>query len=146
MTLILAGSPTCLRSTLSSSPVLGSRISVTLRARIKLPSLPQMPTAMPPHSLMSATIALLIEPARTISTISMVAASVTRRPFTKVLLSPTRSSILLICGPPPWTTMGFMPTCFISTTSRATRSPSFGSVMAWPPYFTTKVASLCRRM
>ena len=103
-------------------------------------------TALPPAALIARTIDLLIDPARTISTISMVGASVTRRPFTKVLLMPTRSSILLICGPPPWTTMGFMPTCFISTMSRATRSPSLGSVMAWPPYFTTKVASLCRRI
>ena len=32
---------------------------------------------------------------------------------------PSRSSMRLICGPPPWTTIGLMPTCFSSTMSRA---------------------------
>ncbi len=45
-----------------------------------LPSLPQRPIAHSPVWLMSATISLLIEPASTISTISTVLRSVTRRP------------------------------------------------------------------
>ena len=36
---------------------------------------------------------------------------------------PSRSSIWSICGPPPCTTIGLMPTCFSSTTSRAKVSP-----------------------
>ena len=45
-----------------------------------LPSLPQRPTARPPSALIEPTICLLIEPASTISTISIVGLSVTRRP------------------------------------------------------------------
>jgi len=98
-----------------------------------------MPMAVPPAALMAPTIALLIEPARTISTTSTVLASVTRRPSTNSLSTLSRFSISPICGPPPCTTMGLMPTCFISTTSRAKISASLPSPMAWPPYFTTTV-------
>ena len=45
-----------------------------------LPSLPHRPIAHSPSALISATISLLIEPASTISTISTVCWSVTRRP------------------------------------------------------------------
>ena len=45
-----------------------------------LPSLPQRPIARPPCALIAPTICLLIEPASTISTISTVGLSVTRRP------------------------------------------------------------------
>jgi hypothetical protein len=78
-------------------------------------------------------------PDSTISTISTVAASVTRRPSMNSLLIFSRSSMLPICGPPPCTTIGFMPTCFISTTSRAKSLATFSSPMAWPPYLTTTV-------
>ena len=44
---------------------------VTLRAVTMLPSLPHRPIALPPAALMKPTICLLIEPASTISTISM---------------------------------------------------------------------------
>ena len=47
----------------------------------------------------------------------------------------------LICGPPPCTTTGFMPTRRISTTSCANRSASAGSSIAWPPYLMTTVAA-----
>jgi hypothetical protein len=47
------------------------------------PSLPDSPTARPPAVLTRLTISLLILPARTISTTSMVRESVTRRPSTK---------------------------------------------------------------
>jgi len=43
------------------------------------------PIAQPPSALIAETICLLIVPARTISTTSIVAASVTRNPSTMVL-------------------------------------------------------------
>ena len=92
---------------------------LTLRAVTMLPSLPHSPTALPPASLMKPTICLLIEPASTISTISMVAASVMRRPPANSDLMPSRLSISPICGPPPCTTTGLMAVCSISTMSRA---------------------------
>ncbi len=49
----------------------------------------------------------------------MVAASVTRLPFTNSDLISSSSSIALIIGPPPCTTTGLTPTCRIRTTSRA---------------------------
>ena len=90
---------------------------------------------------MAVTISLLIFPASTISTTSTVAASVTRRPSTKEERIWRRSSIALICGPPPWTTTGLIPTCFSSTTSRAKSLAASSSPMAWPPYLMTMTAS-----
>jgi hypothetical protein len=52
------------------------------------------------------------------------------------------SSVLPICGPPPCTTIGFMPTDFINTTSRAKLDFSFSSIIALPPYLITMVLSL----
>src|SRR5918998_1632412 len=49
-------------------------------------------------------------------------------------------------GPPPWTTIGFMPTYLRSTTSRANSSRSSGSVIAAPPYLMTMVFSWNSRM
>ena len=69
-----------------------------------------------------------------------VALSVTRSPSTKSLLILSRDSIWPICGPPPCTTIGFMPTCFRSTMSSANMVPTPFSPIAWPPYFTTTVA------
>src|SRR5713226_9495666 len=42
-------------------------------------------------------------------------------------------------GPPPWTTIGLIPTYLSSTTSRANSSRSEGSSMAAPPYLMTTV-------
>ena len=53
---------------------------VTLRAVTMLPSLPQSPMALPPSAPIQPTICLLMEPAKTISTTSTVAWSVTRKP------------------------------------------------------------------
>jgi hypothetical protein len=50
------------------------------------------------------------------------------------LFLPIFSSVLPICGPPPCTTIGFMPTDFINTTSRAKLDFSFSSIIALPPY------------
>src|SRR5215210_5781883 len=49
-------------------------------------------------------------------------------------------------GPPPWTTIGFMPTYLRSTTSRAKSSTSAGSVIAAPPYLITTVRPWNSRM
>src|SRR5262249_27803676 len=71
--------------------VVGARVE-DLAARFtgehEMPSLPQSPTAHPPASLICATICLLMDPASTISTISMVAASVTRSPAANSDLMP----------------------------------------------------------
>ena len=94
-----------------------------LRATIRSPSLPESPTARPPWREISATISLLIL-CSTISTASIVAASVTRIPRTKVDLSPSLSISSVICGPPPCTTTGLMPTRSSSTISCAKPSRS----------------------
>ena len=44
-----------------------------------------------------------------------------------------------ICGPPPCTTTGCIPTSPIRMTSWITAVVRFGSTMAFPPYFTTTV-------
>ena len=69
----------------------------------------------------------------------MVAASVTRMPSTKRVGMLSFSSKVPICGPPPCTTTGFMPTSFISAKSRAKVFFRVSSTMAAPPYFTTMV-------
>ena len=51
-----------------------------------------------------------------------------------------------ICGPPPCTITGFMPTSFSITTSRAKPALRCASVIALPPYLTTIVRSWKRRM
>ena len=116
-------------------------LRLALRAITMLPSLPHKPMALPPAPLMKPTICLLIEPASTISTISMVAASVMRKPAANSDLMPSRLSISPICGPPPCTTTGLMAVCSISTMSRAKLFASSSSPMAWPPYFTTTISS-----
>ena len=83
---------------------------------------------------------LLTVPASTISTTSTIAASVTRSPSMKVDWIASRFSIALICGPPPCTTTGLMPTCFSSAMSLPNRCARCSSPIAWPPYFTTTVA------
>ena len=69
----------------------------------------------------------------------MVRSSVTRRPSTLRGSMPSPRKVSSICGPPPCTTIGFMPTYFISTTSRTKLSWSVSSVMALPPYLITNV-------
>ncbi len=74
----------------------------------------------------------------------MVSLSVTRMPSTKRVSLPMRSSTLPICGPPPCTTTGWMPTCLSSTTSRAKSCLSASSTMALPPSLITTVLSAKR--
>src|SRR6185369_8353371 len=85
-------------------------------------------------------------PASTHSTTSMVSASVTRMPWMKWPFLPSRPSAASICGPPPCTTTGLMPTSLSSTTSSAKSAWSSGSVMALPPYLITMVLPWKRRI
>src|SRR5262245_48380597 len=102
-------------------------------------SSPERPTAYEPNWFTDATISRLTLPTSAMRTMSTVSASVTRSPSTNSGSLPRRCIRSLICGPPPWTTTGFIPTWRISTTSWAKRSASAGSSMACPPYFTTTV-------
>ena len=65
--------PTSIRS-----PGLSLFSSISFLARMQLPSLPVRPTALPPCWLIRLTMSLLTWPPSTISTTSMVSASVTR--------------------------------------------------------------------
>src|SRR5438067_2451266 len=128
-------SPTWPRSTWPFS-LDGSSI---FRARMNAPSWPVRPTALPPAWLMSSTTSLFTWPPSTISTTSMVSASVTRMPWMNSPFLPSRARSCSICGPPPCTTTGFMPTSLRSTTSWAKLRFSSSSIMALPPDFTTIV-------
>ena len=52
----------------------------------------------------------------------------------------------VMSGPPPCTTIGFIPTYFRSTTSRANCSRRSGSLIAAPPYLMTTVRPWNSRM
>ena len=123
----------------TSCSLVGSSLSTSfsLCARIRPPSRPVRPTALPPASLIRPTMSCCTSPASTHSTTSMVSSSVTRMPWMKLPFLPSRFSASSICGPPPCTTTGFMPTSFSSTTSSAKSCCSAGSVMALPPYLMT---------
>ena len=79
-------------------------------------------------------------PISTIWATSSVSASVTRRPSTNSVSLPMRRSHSPICGPPPCTTTGRMPTRCIITMSFAKSANSSGRDMALPPNFTTTTA------
>ncbi len=140
-------------------------------AVIRLASSPDMPTASEPWTLMAETMSRLTFPTSTMRAMSSVSASVTRSPLRNSVSLPSRAMSAPICGPPPCTTTGSMPTARMSTTScaneaRATSaesstdpgepapSPSApGSASApraacnaLPPYLTTTTFPLKRRM
>mgnify|MGYP003710326895 CR=1 FL=1 len=91
----------------------------TFSATTILPSLPEMPMALPPACVIQPTSSLLIAPDSTISATLAVSLSVTRSPPMNCDSTPSFLSIAPIWGPPPWTTTTLMPTAFISTTSSA---------------------------
>ena len=68
------------------------------------PSTPDSPTASQPASRRAATSSLLTTPRRTAAATSSASGSVTRRPFSKRVWTPSRSSHSVIRLPPPWTT------------------------------------------
>ncbi len=143
----LVTSPTWPMSMISGWVISGVlRETVSFFARISSASLPVRPMALPPWRLIRLTMSLFTWPPRTISTTSMVCASVTRIPSMKWLSMDRRLSRSPICGPPPCTTTGLMPTAFIRTMSRANPAFSSSLSMALPPYFTTRVLPTKRRM
>ena len=85
----------------------------------------------------------------TMRTMSTVSLSVTRNPLRNSVTLPNRCIRSLICGPPPCTTTGRMPTWRISTMSSANNcsaSSSLAPASALPPYFTTTTWPANRRM
>ena len=122
---------------------------------MSLASSPDKPTASDPWTLMAETISRFTLPTSTMRAISSVSASVTRRPSRNSVSLPSRASKSPICGPPPWTTTGSIPTERMSTMSWAKEvsaadpaPPASGSVpaKALPPYLTTTTRSQNRRM
>src|SRR5882672_3900955 len=95
---------------------------------------------------MRPTISLLILPTSTISTISTVSSSVTRMPPTKRGSLPRRFMRAPICGPPPWTMTGLMPTSRRRITSLAKRSFRSARSIDAPPYLMTMVLPRNSRM
>src|SRR3989441_3379069 len=95
---------------------------------------------------MRPTMSLLILPTSTISTISTVSSSVTRMPPTKRGSLPRRFISAPICGPPPWTITGLMPTRRRRITSRANGSLRSARSIAAPPYLMTRVLPRNSRM
>ena len=95
-------------------------VTFAFLATKRLPSLPLMPTALPPALWMSETIFLLILPARTISNhFGRFFHPSLAIPLENFVLMPSRSNILAIWGPPPCTITGYIPLCFRKTTSFA---------------------------
>ena len=85
----------------------------------------------------------------------MVSASVTRNPSWNSTSLPTRLISAPICGPPPWTTTGSMPTERMRTMSSAKEASASASSTAGspglalstlPPYLTTTTLPQNRRM
>src|SRR3954466_2789649 len=100
-------------------------------------SSPESPTAYGPCWLMSPTSSRPTWPTSTIRTTSIVPGVGTRRPPRNSAGGPRRSSIAVICGPPPCTTTGRIPASRRNTMSRANACLSSSSTMALPPYLTT---------
>ena len=69
----------------------------------------------------------------------MVAWSVTRRPPTKWLSTPTFFSISLMAGPPPWTSTTRTPSRVRVTRSFMTAFFKSSLIIALPPYLMTIV-------
>ena len=129
-------SPTSPMST--SSP---STTGIVFSAVNSPASSPESPTANAPCWLSRPTSSRLTCPVSTMRTTSIASGVVTRSPARNSDSMPSRSSIALICGPPPCTTTGWNPASRRKTMSSANASLSLSSVMALPPYFTTTTLS-----
>src|SRR5882672_2928925 len=127
------------RSMLPTKPMSSPPGAVRRATRKSEPSSPHRPTAGWPWRFKRSTISLFTFPIKTIFATSTVSSSDTRRPPTNSIGSPRRCMYALISGPPPCTTIGFRPTYFSSTTSRANSSRSAASSIAAPPYLITTV-------
>ena len=133
--LIFLISPTKPKSISSISPVSSSFILwIFLQAWINLLSLPDNPAPFPSCKQIWETISVLMLPTRTIFTMLMVSSSVTLKPLMNLGSLPNFFMDLVISGPPPWTTIGCMPTYFKSTVSPAVEAIASSSTIAWPPY------------
>ena len=108
--------------------------------------MPLRPMARPPAFSRMFTRSLFTLPASTIWTMSAVSLSVTLRPSTNSLFLPTRDSMSVISGPPPWMSTTLMPTMLSSTASPMTRRLSSSLFIALPPYLmaTTLPRYFCR--
>ena len=104
-------------------------------------SSPEVPTASGPWALIRPTSSRPTWPKRTMRTTSMTSGVVTRKPPRNSPSRPSRRSIAEICGPPPCTTTGLMPTVRRNTMSWAKAAFSRSSVMALPPYLITTTLS-----
>ena len=94
------------------------------------PSLPDMPSALPPAALIQPTSSLLIAPDNTIRPPWRFLHRCGTQTIDKFAFDAKLLSIAPICGPPPWTTTGFIPTAFSSTISAAKSCASAASPMA----------------
>jgi hypothetical protein len=92
-----------------------------------------------PRRLDEPTTSGLTLPSSAMRTTSIIAASVTRRPPTKLDSTPSWSASELIWGPPPWTMTGLSPTKCSRATSAAKERLSSSSTIALPPYLMTTV-------
>ena len=91
-------------------------------------------------------ICLFTVPPSTISTTSIAGGDVTRSPSFRSVGIFSISSMRSICGPPPWTTTGRIPTYWSRTMSSANDAIRASSFIAAPPYFTTTVFPVNSRM
>src|SRR5437588_1095361 len=137
---------TSTRSIRPTNPMSRCPAASCLPTRNRSPSSPESPTAGCPAWFSRRTMSLFTFPTRTIFATSTVASSETRRPSTNSTGIPSRCMYSVIPGPPPWTTIGFMPTYFSRTTSCEKSSRRPGSDMAAPPYLITIVRPWNSRM
>ena len=93
-----------------------------------------------------ATNSVLMEPVSTISTTFKSLALVTRMPSMNSGLPPSFSSVRVISGPPPWTTMGFRPAERRSPMSSQKLFFSESFTIAAPPYLMTHFLPVKREM
>ena len=118
-------------TTLATSPRWGIRSAMS-----RPPSTPDSPTASTPRSRRPDTSSLLTTPRSTAAATSSDWASVTRRPPSNLLGTPSRSSHSVMRLPPPWTrTTGRR-----RATAATSASTWLWSAMVVPPSLTTRIS------
>jgi hypothetical protein len=138
--LTIAGFTSTMSPTRPMSTGLPSTRAARRTAVMVCASSPVIPTARGPCALMWPTSSRWTRPLSTMRTTSMVSGVVTRSPASKRVSRPRRSSMALICGPPPCTTTGRRPVRRSSTMSWAKARCRSASTMALPPNLTTTTA------
>ncbi len=76
----------------------------------------------------------------TSSTTRIDASSVTRKPASKRVSTPASLSARVMALPPPWTTIGRMPTTRMNATSVSVERRAARSSWTLPPSFTTMIS------